>query len=1152
MRRSRRLALAVAVTATATLAITQATAAAAQPVDTAAAQQPLTTEEAAALSQDANTPVIVLMRDQPAAATKNTPAATSRAHGIINSQAPLVSELSQVRAQHVRTYTVANAVAATVSKGEAARLAANPNVAAVLPDTLVKGAPLAASQQPATTSTASPSDIPGACPAPGAKPILEPEALPVTHTASDDPTAKTARSLGYTGAGVKVAYIAEGIDVNNPDFIRADGSHVFADTQDFTGDGPDAPTSAGEAFLDASAIAAQGRQVYDVSHFGAHPTSGPCDVRIEGVAPGVALFGFKVFGDTNFSTTSAILQSIQWAVNVDHVDVINESFGFDPFPDSPTQDAVRLFNDMAVAAGVTVTTSSGDAGPTNTQGSPSTDPNVIAVGASTTFRWLAQTDYAAAQQFAPNGWLNDNISTLSSSGVNESGRTIDLLAPGDSSFALCTANPALYLGCADFNGHPSNVERSGGTSESAPLTAGAAALVIQAYRQAHHGASPSPALIKQILVSTSDDLSVPGIEQGAGRLNTFKAVQAAASVHDGNGSPAATGSTLLVNQTQLDASGTPGSQQHWQLKVTNTGATAQDVRLSGRGFGTPQHTVTRSVTLSDTASPHFADWAGVSNNYGQLTFDVAPNTPRLQASIAYPADPNGTLNARVRLILIDPLGRMTAHSLPQGVGNAGFVDVRFPTAGHWTAVIFSRSSTVGGTVGNVKFSQSTEGTTGFGSVSPSVLHLAPGQTGTATVTAATPAQPGDTSGSVVLNAGNGNLTSVPVVVRALIGVAHGNGSFKGTLTGGNGRQPNIGQAQFYQFDVPAGQKDIAASIDLTNNAGDNVSAFLVSPQHQGAASGINRLNTGYDLSTRDGNQQSVTQTDLYVRNPQAGRWTLVVNFADPIVGDEIAQAFTGRVAFNTVDAHAAGLPNSAGTTLPAGKAVTVPVTVHNTGTAAENFFVDARLDTVTGMRLTAAEPATLPLPMPGDAPSPSWLVPSETSAVALIAKATRPMMFDYGPEAGDPDLPSIVNGTTAIGAVHGNPLASGLWATAPSELGPTPVGGGAPGTVTYDLVALTKGFDPAVSSPATDLWQGSVSLVGAFTLVTVQPGQTATIPVTITPSGPKGSVVRGTLYVDQLVVGSTNVVNDINFNDPAPTEPNANELVGIPYQYKIG
>src|SRR5882757_8055360 len=186
MRRSRRLALAIAATATATLAITQASAAVAAPVDVTA-QQPLTAQEAAALSQDANTPVIVVMRDQPVAAAKNTPAATTRAHNITSAQTPLVSELSQVRAAHVKTYTLANAVAATVSKGEAARLAANPNVAAVLLDSLVRGAPLAASQQPLTQSAASPSAVPGACPAPGAKPLLEPEALPITNTASDDP-----------------------------------------------------------------------------------------------------------------------------------------------------------------------------------------------------------------------------------------------------------------------------------------------------------------------------------------------------------------------------------------------------------------------------------------------------------------------------------------------------------------------------------------------------------------------------------------------------------------------------------------------------------------------------------------------------------------------------------------------------------------------------------------------------------------------------------------------------------------------------------------------------------------------------------------------------------------------------------------------------
>jgi hypothetical protein len=1138
MRRSRKLALAVAATATATLAITQATTAVAAPFHgtTLVPQAPLTAAEAAALSQNVNTPVIVLMKDQPAAAAENTPAASNRAKAIAGNQAPVVSELSQVHAKHVRSFKVANAVAATVSKGEAARLAANPGVQAVIPDSVIK-APAAQSAPAGKPSSAGTSSS-AICPAPGAKPMLEPEALPVTHTASDDPHAATARSLGYTGAGVKVAYIAEGIDTNNPDFIRADGSHVFADYEDFTGDGPNAPTSGGEAFLDASAIAAQGRQVYDVAHFGAHPLAQPCDIRIEGVAPGASLYGFKVFGNANATTTSAILQSIDWAVNVDHVNVINESFGSNPYPDTTSADAVALFNDMAVAAGVTVTTSSGDAGPTNTQGSPSTDPNVIAVGASTTFRWLQQTDYAAAQTFAPNGWLNDNVSTLSSAGVNQRGRTIDLLAPGDSSFALCTPNTAVYEDCVDFNGQPSDVERSGGTSESAPLTAGAAALVIQAYRQAHHGADPTPALVKRILVSTADDLTEPGAEQGAGRLDTFKAVEAAKSVRTNAGSPRATGSTLLVGKTQLDGVGTAGSTQRWKLSVTNTGASAQTVHLSGRGFGAPRHTTTGSVTLSDTASSHFADWSGNPNNYGELHFTVGKNTDRLQANIAYPGDPNANLNARVRLILVDPLGRLAAHSLPQGVGNAGFVDVRFPAAGTWTAVIYSITGAEGGTTGKVLFSESTENTTGFGSVSPSVLHLAPGRTGTVTVTAKTPSRPGDTSGSVVLNAGNGNQTSVPVVLRSLIGTAHGSGSFRGVLTGGNGRQANTGQENFYQFDVPQGVRDVSASVDLTNDAADNAVVYLVDPHGDVVASSTNRLTTDVNLDTGDVSQSPVTQTDVYARNPQAGRWALLVNFAGAVVGDELEQPFTGKVAFNSVNVKA-NLPNSTHTTLKAGKAVTIPVTVRNTGTAAEDFFLDPRLSTETGIHPAALGPTTVPLPL--NTGSPVWLVPSETSGVAVLAQATQPIMFDFGPFAGDPDLPSATSGTTAVGSYHASPVAPGLWFAAPSETGPTPANGGVPGSATFDFVAQTKAFDTTVSSQATDLWQGTVSDIGDLNLVTVQPGQSVTIPVTITPSGAKGTVVTGTVYVDQLAIDLSDVENI-----------SANELVGIPYQYTVG
>jgi len=94
--------------------------------------------------------------------------------------------------------------------------------------------------------------------------------------------------------------------------------------------------------------------------------------------------------------------------------------------------------------------------------------------------------------------------------------------------------------------------------------------------------------------------------------------------------------------------------------------------------------------------------------------------------------------------------------------------------------------------------------------------------------------------------------------------------------------------------------------------------------------------------------------------------------------------------------------------------------------------------------------------------------------------------------------------------------------------------------------ALTKGFDPAVSSPATDLWAG-LGVRGGRVHADHGPARPdGHHPVTITPSGKKGSVVRGTLYVDQLVVGSTNVVKRHQLRRPAPTEPNANELVGIP------
>ena len=61
------------------------------------------------------------------------------------------------------------------------------------------------------------------------------------------------------GTGVKVGIIADGIDPNNPDLIRADGQHVIFDYEDFSGFGVGAPTDGREAFLDAGTIAVAGQ-----------------------------------------------------------------------------------------------------------------------------------------------------------------------------------------------------------------------------------------------------------------------------------------------------------------------------------------------------------------------------------------------------------------------------------------------------------------------------------------------------------------------------------------------------------------------------------------------------------------------------------------------------------------------------------------------------------------------------------------------------------------------------------------------------------------------------------------------------------------------------------------------------------------------------
>jgi hypothetical protein len=1118
------LAIAVMVPLTAAgIAVAAHRAHARKPVAAHAKRSRLSAAQVQRLSARANKRTIIIFKNQLGRLPATRSNLSARVSAVQAAQAGVRAELSQLHAKNVRSFSIIDAMSATVSAAEVTRLQANPAVQAVEPDALRHFATLGSGPGPALgamagkSAHASSTGPQAVCPSNPSQPIIEPEAREVMNVAAAEQLAD--------GTGVKVGIVADGIDPNNPDLIRPNGQHVVFDYEDFSGFGTSAPTDGREAFLDAGTIASQGNQTYDLSGFvnPAHPLPPGCNIKIEGIAPGASLAVMNLSGPNAGFFNSTIIQGIEWAVEHDHVNILNESIGGDPLPNTE-DDPVALADQAAVAAGVTVVASSGDEGPFNNIGSPATTPGVIAVGGTTTYRVYRQTTrYGTQLSNPPQGWEDNNISALSSDGITEfNPATVSVVAPGDRGWSLCSSNTKAFFGCTDIDkgANPPPIWAAGGTSASAPETSGTAALVINAYQKTHHGQAPSPELVKQIIVSSAQDLGAPADRQGAGLVDTLKAVQLAESIN--GGTPA--GNSLFVRQSSLSTTVNAGQSPQFNVNVTNAGAHSQTVTPSVIGAPTPLSNDTGAVSLT-AASPTYIDGEGNTDSFQEHTFNVPAGADYLNGDITWNALSAGTAAFET---LFNPQGQVAAYSLI-GSDESGFghVEVRQPAEGTWTAVIFTVDNAAQYT-GAVQFDYSTEQFHNAGAVFPSSETLRPGQSGNFRVQVPGQ-QAGDQAFRLHLGTGSSTDGSIPITVRSLVPLSHQGGSFAGQLTGG-GSTGNAGQTINYQFFVPYGRPALNIGLKL-NDPNYNINGYLIDP------SGEPQDVQSTAVTDDSGDVVGFGPTMQFFRgNPRPGLWTLTLNVAGPLAGQHLSEPYTGAISFASPPVSTSGIPDSRHARLVAGQPVTATINLTNSGNSSKDFLADPRLVGRIPQLLLGTDTNNVGLPLSLSA-QPNWLVPPDTNQLTTVAQGNVPIGMDTQIQFGDPDFGGPSFGNAVVNRLNAPEVAPSFYFALPEPTGPfgangTPAGSSA----NLAAVANTNPFDETVAPSTGDVWAQTVDPNAApYAPLTLAPGQSGTITLTFTPSGRRGHVVRGFIGLD-------------SFN---PVTASGDEIATIPYRYRI-
>ena len=206
--------------------------------------------------------------------------------------------------------------------------------------------------------------------------------------------------------------------------------------------------------------------------------AGRNDFRCPGMAEDTELYIFKVFTDDQESQTSWMLEASNEALALGGLDVVSLSVGGNDFYDYPYIDKVHELT----AAGITVVAAAGNDGQFGTILNPADQTDVIGVGGY-------RMDYRmrTMNQFSARGMTTVELPL----GVGRP--KPDVLAHG-------------HIYAADSTGECKFLS---GTSVAAPVITGLLALLLQQIKQQHPSLSHNPALIKQMLLESTDSLPHP-------------------------------------------------------------------------------------------------------------------------------------------------------------------------------------------------------------------------------------------------------------------------------------------------------------------------------------------------------------------------------------------------------------------------------------------------------------------------------------------------------------------------------------------------------------------------------------------------------------------------------------------------------------------